>query len=164
MNQLSFQDILCFQSLKTLHFQGNIMADIDLDVENTAFPLLDTLDISYNRISPDQIVRLNSLKNLRTLNLSANDIETLPVGLQTLQALESLNLASNLINSNNNASQNWEVLAGLENLRHCDMSRNQLRGIHTEKLKAGDFLKLETLDVSYNIVENQYNLICSRNF
>jgi len=38
------------------------------------------------------------------------------------------------------------------------------QGIHTEKIKAGDFFKLNVLDFSYNMVENQHNLICARNF
>lgn len=39
-----------------------------------------------------------------------------------------------------------------------------MRGIHTERLAAGNFSTLETLDFSFNSVENQHNLICARNF
>lgn len=39
-----------------------------------------------------------------------------------------------------------------------------MRGIHTEKLIAGNFMNLEILDFSFNLVENQHNLICARNF
>ncbi len=48
-----------------------------------------------------------------------------------------------------------------------------MRGIHTEKLMVGiyfiflnlgNFMILENLDISFNIVENQHNLICARNF
>jgi len=45
-----------------------------------------------------------------------------------------------------------------------NVARNYLRGIHTEKLSAGDFYKLEHLDFGYNSCENQHNLICARNF
>jgi hypothetical protein len=44
------------------------------------------------------------------------------------------------------------------------VARNKIRGIHTEKLTAGNFATLIELDFSYNIVENQHNLICARNF
>lgn len=44
------------------------------------------------------------------------------------------------------------------------MARNKIRGIHTEKLAAGNFSTLIELDFSYNNVENQHNLICARNF
>ncbi len=37
-------------------------------------------------------------------------------------------------------------------------------GVHTEKLKAGNFNSLELLDFGFNIVDNQHNLICVRNF
>ena len=39
-----------------------------------------------------------------------------------------------------------------------------MRGIHTERLAAGNFGSLELLDFSFNSVENQHNLICARNF
>jgi hypothetical protein len=37
-------------------------------------------------------------------------------------------------------------------------------GVHTEKLKAGNFNSLELLDFGFNIVDNQQNVICFRNF
>jgi len=49
-------------------------------------------------------------------------------------------------------------------LRLLNISKNFLRGIHTERLVVGYFGKLEIFDFSYNIAENQHNLICARNF
>jgi len=122
------------------------------------------LDISYNRILSSQLLSLSGLQNLKELNVSANDIQSLPYGLNGLNSLETLNLSNNQINSKEKASENWEILASIIGLKVLDLSRNHLRGIHTEKLKAGDFIRLETLNLSYNLVDNQYNLICSRNF
>ena len=110
------------------------------------------------------MVKLSVLCNLIELNISANDIQLLPIGLESLPNLQKINVSNNLMNSKSNASENWEMLASIQNLKELNLSRNQFRGIHTEKLKAGDFLKLEILDFSFNIIDNQYNLICSRNF
>jgi hypothetical protein len=58
------------------------------------------------------------------------------------------------MNSKQAASDNWQILASIQNLKELNISRNQFRGIHTEKLKAGDFLKLEWLDFSFNVIDN----------
>lgn len=89
-------------------------------------------------------------------------------------ALKKIDLCDNNFSSNNNAQQLWFTLANIPNLTHLNISKNFFRGdakyfifflgIHTEKLIAGNFLKLEVLDFSYNVVENQHNLICARNF
>lgn len=73
-------------------------------------------------------------------------------------------MAGNLFRSDHKASHFWSSLATLPIIEHISIARNQIRGIHTEKLAAGNFSTLVILDFSYNIVENQHNLICARNF
>jgi len=81
-----------------------------------------------------------------------------------LSALEDFDLSFNSLGSEYKASDLWFSLAMLPKLKILNVSRNFLRGIHTEKLVAGNFNGLEKLDFSYNIVENQHNLISARNF
>lgn len=98
------------------------------------------------------------------MNLAGNELKELPDGMNALRSLEEFDLSFNGFNSEHKAADVWFILATLPNLRILNISRNFLRGIHTEKLVAGNFNTLEKLDFSYNIVENQHNLISARNF
>lgn len=98
------------------------------------------------------------------MNLAGNYLEELPLDLSKFKKLEFLDLSSNEFRSSQKTTLLWQALASVGNLRHLNIARNYLRGIHTEKLSAGDFYKLEHLDFGYNSCENQHNLICARNF
>jgi Leucine-rich repeat (LRR) protein len=100
----------------------------------------------------------------RILNLCGNELSELPEDLSGFISLETLNLSCNKFESNLKAARLWSALASIPKLKDLDVSRNLLRGIHTEKLIPGNFNKLERLDFSYNRAENQHNLICTRNF
>lgn len=91
-------------------------------------------------------------------------MKELPDGLNALNLLEDFDLSLNCFNSEYKAADFWCILASLPCLKVLNVSRNFFRGIHTEKLVVGNFNALEKLDFSYNIVENQHNLISARNF
>jgi hypothetical protein len=84
--------------------------------------------------------------------------------MSNFELLERLDISGNLFTSEYKASLFWGSLSTLPQLKYLNISRNKMRGIHTERLSAGNFCKLEILDFSYNSVENQHNLICARNF
>ena len=44
---------------------------------------LQTLDLSYNNLSPADVLALGNLKRLRQLDISANNLSTLPADLST---------------------------------------------------------------------------------
>jgi len=71
-----------------------------------------------------------------------------------MKKLQFLDISSNEFRSNQKASGLWKCLASVTNLKHLNIGRNYLRGIHTEKLMAGDFENLEHLDFGYNSCEN----------
>ncbi len=98
------------------------------------------------------------------MNLSGNNLKELPEEMSALSCLEDFDLSFNSFSSEYKASNLWFSLAMLSNLKFLNVSKNFLRGIHTEKLIAGNFNLLEKLNFSYNIVENQHNLISVRNF
>lgn len=110
------------------------------------------------------ITQLTLIPNLVDLDLSYNDFEEIPENLSNFTKLRKLNLEGNKFRSDYKASAFWSSLATLPNIEFLSVSRNRIRGIHTEKLIAGNFATLVELDFSYNIVENQHNLICARNF
>lgn len=91
-------------------------------------------------------------------------MKELPDGMNLFAVLENLDLSYNSFGSEYKAADFWHSLALIPKLKELNVSKNFLRGIHTEKLIAGNFNGLEKLDFSYNIVENQHNLISARNF
>jgi Leucine-rich repeat (LRR) protein len=68
-----------------------------LGVEN--FLKVESLNLSYNQISPASIRNLYTIKRLKSLDLSGNNILTLPDDLSQLRFLEELNISSNLFSS-----------------------------------------------------------------
>jgi len=59
------------------------------------FERLETLNISFNSITPASIRSLYTLRKLKNLDLQANNLITLPEDIGRLTMLEELNLSSN---------------------------------------------------------------------
>lgn len=143
----------------------------ELSITENMLPALEILDLSFNALSENALISLSSfgrLKyhfcNLRELALAGNSLQELPPELTALENLRSIDLSHNLINSDSKASNFWRILADFPGLAELNVSHNYLKGIHTEKLEAGDFDLLEVLDFRNNSVDDQLKLICARNF
>lgn len=63
------------------------------------FQRLETLNLSFNKISPASLRNLYTCKQLKSLDLSANNLTMLPEDLYALESLQELNLSSNLFSS-----------------------------------------------------------------
>lgn len=135
-----------------------------MNLQQGGFECLQYLNLSFNFIEPVFIPQLTLLPSLLDLDLSYNDLSFLPENLSNFTYLKKLNLEGNKFRSDEKASIFWAALATLPVIEVISVSRNQIRGIHTEKLVAGNFSTLIELDFSFNAVENQHNLICARNF
>jgi len=59
------------------------------------FEKLETINLSYNSITPASIRSLYTLKKLKSLDLQANNLVTLPEDIKKFENLEELNLSSN---------------------------------------------------------------------
>ena len=98
--------------------------------------------MSFNYIEPIFIPQLCLLPSLLDLDLSYNDLSTIPESLSNFTYLKKLNLEGNKFKSDEKASAFWASLATLPAIEVISVSRNQIRGIHTEKLIAGNFATL----------------------
>ena len=151
-NYVNFDHITNLKELVVLSLQDNQIKEIP--IQSSEFPVLQMLDISYNQINHPSIKNLMNLENIQVLNLAGNYLEELPPNLEEFKKLEFLDLSSNEFRSSLKSTILWQSLASIGNLKHLNIARNYLRGIHTEKLSAGDFCKLEHLDFGYNSCEN----------
>lgn len=161
-NKIKLEWLTMLPVLEKLHISHNSIYTIPLEIKN--FRYLKALNISFNSIEYNYIPHLSMIPNLKELNIGYNELRELPEDMSSFESLSKLGLAGNKFTSNYKASLFWAALATIEGLVVLDVSRNSIRGIHTEKLVNGNFSNLEVLDFSYNSVENQHNLICTRNF
>ena len=129
---------------------------------NDDFEKLETLNISYNSISPASIRSLYSMKRLKVLDLQANNLVTVPEDIGELKNLEELNLASNQFSSTStlvNPALLFKAIGSIKKLKRLNLSRNKFAGFHADLLnKNQDFPQLQELDFSYNIVQDQQAL------
>lgn len=110
---------------------------------------VESLDLADNQVNvPDDIEKFT---NLRELDLSQNDLETIPTGLCSLEGLETLNLSSNQI---------YKIpseIGCLKGIRDLDLSRNLFSSLPVE---IGDLQNLESLNlVGFKDLELPYSLV-----
>ena len=112
------------------------------------------LSLEKNLLTSDAIVKSSLccreqistplLRNLSYLNISSNQLESVPVGLFNLRCLTSLILSYNRI-------VNLEWRAGLESLEHLDLSNNCIIELgEIPSILAGCSPRLKTLLISNN--------------
>jgi len=154
------------ESLTDLTLMCNKITQIP-ELSFPSFRCLETLNLSFNCVSAQTILNLGSLPRLSILDLSNNDLCTLPEDLSYFKALQELKLGSNGFSSDSvlfSASLLFRALASIPSLQKLDLDRNKLRGIHSEALNADSFLHLKELDFSYNWVDSEENLYPAADF
>lgn len=161
-NKISLSDIDFLLSLTKINMQSNGINS--LIIRPNTFPNLQCLDISFNNFNSEELASLEKVPRLKSLSMVGNNLSNMPDEVKKLASLELLNISHNKFSSDENAACLWEQMASFHNLKELDLSNNELRGIHTEKLIAGDFSNLELLDFRANKVDDQMKLICARNF
>jgi Leucine-rich repeat (LRR) protein len=102
------------------NFINKCFYSVDGDLANT----LICLDVSENRLGPEDIYRLSTSK-LKQLNVSANQLMAVPESITDYHCfllLEHLDLSDNGLSS----SKTFYVLSTLHNLQALDMSTNRI--------------------------------------
>eukprot|EP00040_Diaphanoeca_grandis_P021627 m.115435 g.115435 ORF g.115435 m.115435 type:complete len:713 (-) comp28423_c0_seq1:448-2586(-) len=141
------EDLSKFRNLVHLDCSGNELFNLDdfdglpklellelalnkisiLAISNHSFQHLTLLDLSYNRINADTIPELGKLPKLRSLDLSGNDLTTLP----SLADSSGFLWLSDLVLDKNklHGTEPFTALCGLPQLTFLSLDHNNIRFI-----------------------------------
>ena len=101
-------------------------------------------------------------KNLKQLDLAANNLEQLPDDMFHFENLEDLNLSSNMFSSVPSVGSPvivFKTIGSLRRLKRLNLSRNKFFKFHSEMLdQRNDFQQLQELDISFNMIDSERNL------
>eukprot|EP00002_Diphylleia_rotans_P014509 TRINITY_DN2830_c0_g1_i1.p1 TRINITY_DN2830_c0_g1~~TRINITY_DN2830_c0_g1_i1.p1 ORF type:complete len:511 (+),score=127.27 TRINITY_DN2830_c0_g1_i1:443-1975(+) len=140
-------DLLCaFPALQELHLYCNMISEIQ---PLSGFPQLQYLDLSFNFINPDHIVRLAEMPRLKVLDLTGNNISFIPAGMEAFYRLERLILEDNRLSD----PASLLNLQTIPKLRELDLSDNQY-SIFPEIDDKG-FPSLEFINFSSNQIKEE---------
>jgi len=134
-NSILMSQLSNLVNLEELDIQYNNLDHLSLN--SGSFPRLCSLKLNYNKIPPSHLVELGNLQNLQILEIAANDFCTLPSSLSYLTTLTEINLSSNNFSSDSvlvNPNQLFLTLSTIPQLRKLNLSRNKLKGFHSESL------------------------------
>ncbi|KAI5384950.1 calmodulin-binding receptor kinase CaMRLK [Lathyrus oleraceus] len=125
-----------FSSLLEINLSRNRFGgSITVELKNTS--TIENLNLSHNRFS--NLVQLSTFQNLKILDLSHNNLRTLPFGFQNLTKLQHLDLSSC------NLKDNIKSISSLLSLHYLDLSNNNLTGTFPSDFPAINNLKFLNL-------------------
>lgn len=137
------REILNFTNLKHLKLSSNIISgQLDFDFE---FLKLETLDVSFNRISAFRISRASNLPAIKHIKLNNNRITSLDyIDFTQITSLKLLNLSGNSI------KQLPESISALSNMEELALANNGLSNLGKYM---GELKSLKKLDIRGNNVD-----------
>ncbi|KAE9551869.1 hypothetical protein FO519_004918 [Halicephalobus sp. NKZ332] len=137
---------------------------------------LEEINLSYNNIAHIPVRTFDNQENsLKKLNLEENDLHSLPTGLKSLSVLEVLNLNSNkltdlqndamykfkrnltelLVAFNRLTEIPYDVLEGMDQLKHLDLSKNRIKDL--DDIAFGSLPNLVRLNLAGNFLRKITN-------
>ena len=160
-NLVKMEKLSALESLTELNLMCNKITSVP-ELKFPAFRCLEILNLSFNKIHAVDLQNLAVLNKLEILDLSSNELCTLPEDLSGFKSLKELNISDNSFSTDSvlfSASILFKSLASMKHLQKIDLSRNKLRGIHSECLPENAFSHLKELDFSSNWVDSHENLM-----
>ncbi|EGC33714.1 hypothetical protein DICPUDRAFT_80529 [Dictyostelium purpureum] len=148
-NFVQFSPFSIIPNLCELYLSNNQIENLQF---NSGFKCLTKLDLSNNLINSKSIHHLLKLEKLLCLNLSFNEIITLPEDMSSLQALETLYLESCHLSLKTSTLQS---LSTIPNLRLLNLNNNQWDRILPI---GGVFKSLIELSLCNNFISNLYSI------
>ena len=168
-------------------FTNLILLDPKVNSDKIVFNNLVHLNLSFNQLSFESLEQLIFLKRtLKWLDLSGNNLNSIPEEFKLFEKLSTLNLSNNSFkNTKENilwvtesdykkSNQVWrifDILCKIEPLKYLNLSNNSLKGkstllylgiyIDQENYESvrDIFSNLVELDLSYNNIDNELDLI-----
>lgn len=162
------------QNLEILDFSHNKLKDFSI----AEVPILNRLNLGYNRINSIAFLKSATLKNLQILILCNNNINTIDSSVfKNFPVLNTLHLQSNRLKLKNDSftglselrvlllsNNSLEILPtnvfkDLKNLHTLDLSQNKLKHLDQTEIFQS-LIELEVLNISFNLIENlNYNIL-----
>ncbi|XP_058123578.1 leucine-rich repeat-containing protein 40-like [Anopheles ziemanni] len=122
LRQLNMSALLGLQRMRTLAIDNNLLVHVHFGNQGIVnFPRLSTLDLSNNVLQNLSFVQLRA-PNLESLQLSSNELTTVPGPLQRFPKLVTLALSGNAL-----SSVRFVDFRGLGHLAHLEMDKNRLQ-------------------------------------
>lgn len=156
-NELRLHQLCALAALEELRLQCNGIRVLE-ELPRGAFPRLEVLDLSFNAVEPDSLTALAALPRLRELDLTGNELSSLPRDMGALERLEDLRLDDNRLEDEGAVL----ALAALTQLRRLSLARNYLGGVPADiaaRGERGGFPRLERLSLADNYVSLEADLL-----
>ncbi len=131
-NLFDFNSFEKLPRLKELRIVCNNIEEIG---DITGYQSLRSLDISYNKLTQESVLALSMIQNLQELDLSGNNLMTLPSQLELFCNLERLALEHNKLSGN----EIFLDLSRIPRLRELDLAFNMLSCIPPQSCFEGNF-------------------------
>ena len=159
-NRLQLADFATLPRLLTLELPLNFIKDINIAPQQ--LNSLTQLDLSHNTLAASALRELGGLRSLRSLNLTHNDLNTLPLDLAAPiskddDSLTAFPCLENLVLDDNRLAgpSAFQALAGLPVLLYLSLNRNRLTAVPTLVSEYDDdctkpFAALEELSLTEN--------------
>ena len=113
---------------------------------------LEILDLSYNNLTEDAIGALGSIPRLRKLDLSGNNLRSIPRDIRKLRKVQELNLSSNFLGEPDIIMR----LADMPRLRELDLENVGMKKF--PDCSETNFIHLEWVNLGRNLIETEYDI------
>ncbi|KAI6214181.1 hypothetical protein M3Y94_00237900 [Aphelenchoides besseyi] len=134
-------------NVKRLRLQGNVIADLPLDVFKD-LNSLEFLDLNDNNLSQIPQNVFSSIPQLKSLELRKNKFERVPLAIDSFISLKHLNLRANAISIVDNND-----LIRLVKIKHVDLTRNRISVWPTLSVPLNS-TALTRLDLGNNLISH----------